>query len=66
MSPCGRQIFKKQNRQTFSAPQNKFVKILQKAVLQEAKTQSAAIFNAIVQIQNSEHSQNRFKRVLSA
>jgi len=42
------------------------VNILQKAVLQEAKTQSAAIFNAIVQIQNSEHLPNRFKRDLRA
>jgi G:T/U-mismatch repair DNA glycosylase len=42
-----------QNRQTFSAPQNNFVKILQKAVLQEAKTQSAALFHAFVKIKTA-------------
>jgi hypothetical protein len=36
------------------------VNILKKRVWQEAKTQNAAIFNAIVQIQNSEHIQKRF------
>jgi hypothetical protein len=49
-----------QNRQTFPAPQNKFVNILQKAVLQEAKTQSVAILSWICENQNSEHLRNLF------
>jgi G:T/U-mismatch repair DNA glycosylase len=52
-----------QNRQTFSAPQNYFVKILQKAVLQEAKTQSQRFCHAFVKIKTASTYEIYFKAI---